>query len=77
MRMWTSFAYDLDPNGHGRKSTLSACESNLTVDIVQEVPVWSPYGKKATNFVFRADKSYIEKDSNRKEGVSFINSIVR
>ncbi|KAF2028860.1 alpha/beta-hydrolase [Setomelanomma holmii] len=61
MRMWTSFAYDLDPNGHG----------------VAGVPAWPQYSKNVTNFVFRADVSYIEPDQDRKEGVAFINSIVR
>jgi hypothetical protein len=51
--------------------------TSLTVDVVAKVPVWTPYSKKATNFVFRADKSYVEKDDDRKEGVAFINSIVR
>ncbi|KAH8724157.1 Alpha/Beta hydrolase protein [Phaeosphaeriaceae sp. PMI808] len=61
MRMWTSFAYDLDPNGHG----------------VPEIPKWPPYHERPSNFVFRADKSYVEVDNQRKEGVKFINRIVR
>jgi len=61
MRMWTSFAYDLDPNGHG----------------VSGAPSWPKYGKAVSNFVFRTDKSYIEKDDDRKEGVAYINSLVR
>jgi hypothetical protein len=52
-------------------------KTSLTVDVVPKVPVWSPYGEKATNFVFRADKSYVEKDDDRREGIAFINSIVR
>ncbi|KAH7091971.1 Alpha/Beta hydrolase protein [Paraphoma chrysanthemicola] len=61
MRMWTSFAYDLDPNGHG----------------IANLPHWPQYGENASNFVFRADVSYVEADEDRREGVSFINDIVR
>ncbi|KAL1612321.1 hypothetical protein SLS60_000547 [Paraconiothyrium brasiliense] len=60
-RMWTSFAYDLDPNGHG----------------VSGIATWPQYGKSVSNFVFRADKSYIEEDDDREEGVAYINSLVR
>ncbi|OAG07330.1 lipase 3 precursor [Paraphaeosphaeria sporulosa] len=60
-RMWTSFAYDLDPNGHG----------------VSGVPAWPQYSQNVTNFVFRADKSYIEDDQDRTEGVAYINSLMR
>ncbi|PSN62394.1 carotenoid ester lipase-like protein precursor [Corynespora cassiicola Philippines] len=60
-RMWTAFAYDLDPNGHG----------------VSGIPMWPQYGQNISNLVFRADKSYIEDDDDRVEGVTFINSIVR
>jgi hypothetical protein len=52
-------------------------ETSLTIDAVAEVPVWPPYGRKPTNFVFRPDKSYVEPDDDRKEGVAFINGIVR
>ncbi|CAO2651729.1 Nn.00g000120.m01.CDS01 [Neocucurbitaria sp. VM-36] len=61
MRMWTAFAYDLDPNGHG----------------VSEIVQWPKYSSDVSNFVFRTDKSYVEKDHDRVEGVAFINSIVR
>ncbi|KAH6882862.1 Alpha/Beta hydrolase protein [Alternaria rosae] len=61
MRMWTSFAYDLDPNGHG----------------VSQTPGWPSYATNATNFVFRKDQSYVEDDGDRAEGVAFINSLVR
>lgn len=60
-RMWTSFAYDLNPNGHG----------------VNDIPAWPQYKKQVSNFVFRKDKSYIEADDDRKEGVAYINSLVR
>lgn len=60
-RMWTSFAYDLDPNGHG----------------ISGIPEWPQYSKNVSNFVFRADKSYIEDDDDRVEGVAYINSLVR
>ncbi|KAF2441576.1 lipase 3 precursor [Karstenula rhodostoma CBS 690.94] len=60
-RMWTSFAYDLNPNGHG----------------VSGVPAWPQYSKNVSNFVFHADKSYIEDDDDRVEGVAYINSLVR
>ncbi|KAF1935223.1 alpha/beta-hydrolase [Clathrospora elynae] len=61
MRMWTSFAYDLDPNGHG----------------VPQIASWPNYASNATNFVFRTDKSYIEEDDDRAEGVAYINTLVR
>jgi hypothetical protein len=57
--------------------SLTCVETILTIAVVPEVPVWSPYGKMQTNFVFRADKSYIELDLDRSEGVAFINRIVR
>ncbi|KAF2822000.1 lipase 3 precursor [Ophiobolus disseminans] len=61
MRMWTSFAYDLNPNGHG----------------VADLPNWPQYSKEPSNFVFRADRSYVEDDTDRTEGVAFINTIIR
>ncbi|KAI4623046.1 uncharacterized protein J4E87_006139 [Alternaria ethzedia] len=61
MRMWTSFAYDLDPNGHG----------------ITQTPQWPSYATNATNFVFRKDQGYIEDDDDRAEGVAYINSLVR
>ncbi|KAF2789764.1 alpha/beta-hydrolase [Melanomma pulvis-pyrius CBS 109.77] len=60
-RIWTSFAYDLNPNGHG----------------VPGVPLWLEYGSSPSNFVFRTDKSYVEKDDDRMEGVAYINRLVR
>ncbi|KAF1967623.1 carotenoid ester lipase-like protein precursor [Bimuria novae-zelandiae CBS 107.79] len=60
-RMWASFAYDLDPNGHG----------------VEGIVDWPQYGESTSNFVFRKDQSYVEKDDDREEGVAYINSIVR
>ncbi|CAN9203555.1 unnamed protein product [Alternaria alternata] len=61
MRMWTSFAYDLNPNGHG----------------VPQIPEWPSYASNATNFVFRKDQSYIEEDDDRAEGVAYINALTR
>ncbi|KAI1539401.1 PnbA Carboxylesterase type B [Pyrenophora tritici-repentis] len=61
MRMWTAFAYDLDPNGHG----------------VPQTPMWPSYASNATNFVFRKDVSYIEADDDRETGVEYINNLVR
>jgi acetylcholinesterase len=55
----------------------TSVEAVLTADIIAGMPVWLPYGKSSTNFVFRTDRSYVEKDDDRKEGVAFINSIVR
>ncbi|KAH5324191.1 hypothetical protein HBI12_086380 [Parastagonospora nodorum] len=60
MRMWTSFAYDLDPNGHN----------------VAGLPEWPQYINRSANFVFRLDKSYVEDDCDRMEGVAFINTIL-
>ncbi|KAF2641769.1 lipase 3 precursor [Massarina eburnea CBS 473.64] len=61
MRMWVSFAYDLDPNGHG----------------VSGIASWPQYRQNSSNFVFRTDESYIEVDDDRAEGVAYINSLVR
>ncbi|KAJ4395117.1 hypothetical protein N0V91_011053 [Didymella pomorum] len=61
VRMWTSFAYDLDPNGHG----------------VADIDVWPRYGNSTSNFVFRPDQSYVERDDDRFEGVAYINKLVR
>jgi acetylcholinesterase len=77
MRMWTSFAYDLDPNGHGGTLTLIQSTNIANLFVVSGAPSWPQYGKAVSNFVFRTDKSYIEKDDDRKEGVTYINSLVR
>lgn len=47
--------------------------------VVPNIATWPKYKKKknATNFVFRKDKSYVEVDDDRAEGVTYINSIVR
>jgi hypothetical protein len=49
----------------------------LIVNLVAGLPLWPQYGKKPSNFVFRADTSYVEDDDDRREGVAFINEIVR
>ncbi|KAJ5108898.1 hypothetical protein N7456_005573 [Penicillium angulare] len=62
-RMWTSFAADLDPNGHG----------------ISNIPEWSRFSSHTENFVFRLprDQSYVEADDYRVEGMDYINSIAR
>jgi hypothetical protein len=55
----------------------SLFKTTLMIAAVAGVPHWTPYGIKPVNFVFRADKSYVEDDDDRKEGVMFINQIVR
>ncbi|KAL7271295.1 hypothetical protein RUND412_005962 [Rhizina undulata] len=60
-RMWTSFAHDLDPNGHG----------------VSGIPNWPSYRDAPKNFVFRNDTSYVEDDMYRSEGMAYINDILR
>lgn len=78
--MWTSFAYDLDPNGHGGgfPSCLSEVELlGLTCCVVPSVVNWPRYGNSTSNFVFRSDQSYVEPDVDRLEGVAYINTIVR
>ncbi|EKV15926.1 Triacylglycerol lipase (LipA), putative [Penicillium digitatum PHI26] len=62
-RMWTSFAADLDPNGHG----------------VSDIAEWPTYSSRATNFVFRLPRkeSYVEADTYRVDGIDYINSIAR
>jgi hypothetical protein len=49
----------------------------LNVLIVPDTPHWTPYSRRPSNFVFRADKSYVEEDTERKAGVAAINTIVR
>ncbi|PYI12031.1 carboxylesterase family protein [Aspergillus sclerotiicarbonarius CBS 121057] len=63
-RMWTAFASDLDPNGHG----------------VPDIPQWPKYDSSdPMDFVFRLPRteSYVEKDTYRAEGIEYINTIVR
>ncbi|KAJ5622170.1 Triacylglycerol lipase (LipA) [Penicillium herquei] len=62
-RMWTSFAADLNPNGHG----------------ISNIPEWPDFARNATNFVFRLprNESYIELDDYRTAGMDYINSIAR
>ncbi|KAJ5632333.1 Triacylglycerol lipase (LipA) [Penicillium lividum] len=62
-RMWTSFAADLTPNGHG----------------IPSIPTWPRFSSKARNFVFRLprDESYVETDDYRVAGIDYINNIAR
>ncbi|KAK1142296.1 hypothetical protein N8T08_008041 [Aspergillus melleus] len=63
-RMWTSFATELHPNGH---------------DVPQIAP-WPRYAPhEPTNFVFRLPRqeSYVEVDTDREEGMAYINGIAR
>ncbi|KAJ5659236.1 hypothetical protein N7507_005687 [Penicillium longicatenatum] len=62
-RMWTSFAADLNPNGHG----------------IPSIPTWPSFSSQATNFVFRLprNESYVEADDYRVAGMQYINSIAR
>lgn len=49
----------------------------LTKNAVPNTPKWPGYADKANNFVFRKDRSYVEGDSDREQGVAYINSLVR
>jgi hypothetical protein len=49
----------------------------LITSVVPNTPEWPSYADEANNFVFRKDRSYIEGDSDREEGVGYINSLVR
>jgi acetylcholinesterase len=58
----------------------------LDYTIVPGIAEWPKYGEgyehvpghtAPSNFVFRADKSYIEADDYRVEGMAYINSIPR
>ncbi|PWY64057.1 carboxylesterase family protein [Aspergillus heteromorphus CBS 117.55] len=63
-RMWTAFATDLDPNGHG----------------VSNIPTWPTYNPSdPQDFVFQLPRtdSYVEADTYRAEGMAYINSIAR
>ncbi len=44
---------------------------------VPNIITWPQYGNSTSNFVFRTDLSYVEKDDNRFDGVKYINTIVR
>ncbi|KAL0635255.1 hypothetical protein Q9L58_005821 [Maublancomyces gigas] len=61
-RMWVSFAADLNPNNHNVKG-------------IAEWPAYKQSSPK--NFVFRNDTSYVEDDTYRKEGMDYINTILR
>lgn len=78
MRMWTAFAYDLDPNGHGGLNPhWCILDRLLTRRVVPGTPEWPSYASEAKNFVFRKDRSYVEADDDRTERVAYINSLVR
>jgi carboxylesterase type B len=62
-RSWISFAYELDPNGHG----------------LENVPHWPEYTSSAPqNMVFRTEKhsggSVVEQDDWREEQIAWFNS---
>jgi hypothetical protein len=78
IRMWTAFAYNLDPNDHGCECSTSFTLSTPADQFpVPDIDLWPQYGESASNFVFRLDKSYIEKDDDRTDGVTYINTLVR
>jgi acetylcholinesterase len=54
--------------------SLDAASSHSAVSNIDQ---WPQYGNSTSNFVFRTDQSYIEKDDDRVEGVVYINTIVR
>ena len=86
-RMWTSFVADLDPNGHGGKSSTSlilhSCARKPFVDslIVSDIAKWPKYepGTDVSNFVLRLPRaeSYTEADTYRGAGIKYINTIAR
>lgn len=47
--------------------------------VVPSIPQWPRYSSKPTNFVFRLsqNQSYVEADTYRASGMTFINSIAR
>ncbi|KAI9044261.1 putative triacylglycerol lipase (LipA) [Aspergillus affinis] len=63
-RMWTSFATDLHPNGHD-------------VPQIASWPRYTPHNP--SNFVFRLPRqqSYVEPDTDREEGMAYLNGIAR
>jgi len=54
-RSWVSFVHDLDPNAHG-------CGG---------VAKWPEYSSSHSNFVFKVDDSFVEKDDWREEQLLF------
>jgi triacylglycerol lipase len=76
--MWTSFAANLDPNGHGGEFWFSRCLDVGLTSVVSHIPKWPEYSSKM-NFVFRLprNESYVEDDTYRVEGMEAINRIVR
>jgi carboxylesterase type B len=64
-KSYANFVGTYDPNGGNETS-----ETGL--------PYWPRYTvEKPTNMVLNATASFVEKDTFRKEGISFINSIWR
>ena len=62
-RAYISFVNDHNPNTSRGNSTL---------------PYWPKYDlKKPTNMVLNSNKTYVEADTWRKEGIDFINSVAR
>ena len=84
-RMWTSFAYDLDPNGHGGEfpseplynSQAGNCQLIRHSDSVAGIVRWPRYSSGPQNFVFRKDLSYVELDTDREAGVAYMNTLER
>ncbi|KAL5355894.1 Alpha/Beta hydrolase protein [Aspergillus floccosus] len=62
-QMWTSFVVHLDPNHHS----------------VLRIPKWPAYTARPANLVFRLPRnsSYVEEDTDRVEGMAYINSLAR
>lgn len=52
-------------------------KATLTFLVVTNIIKWPKYSRNPSNFVFRSDQSYVEVDTDRKEGVEYINSLVR
>jgi hypothetical protein len=55
---------------------LTDCHS-AKQNVVAGIDYWPRYGNGTSNFVFRTDQSYVESDTDRAQGVDYINTIVR
>jgi hypothetical protein len=58
------------------RGVIASCQHTL-MNTVPGIMDWPNYAGNPTNFVFRTDRSYVEIDNDRAEGVAYMNSLVR
>jgi carboxylesterase type B len=68
-RAYANFVYDHDPN------TADSVDAEAGLP---SLPTWPKYDREnPTNIVLNANKTYVEPDTFRKEGIAFLNTIWR